>query len=91
MIYIFIPYIRNGFVRLEQLFKFYPWQVIGDVGLPQKVTCAECNHMLYEDNILKSPKDIIKKFDGRCPECNRKLSFEAKAISILPHIEKSDK
>ena len=37
--------------------------------------------MLYENNILKSPKDIIKKFDGRCPECNRKLSFEAKAIA----------
>jgi hypothetical protein len=46
--------------------------------------------MLYDDNILKSPQDIIKKFDGRCPECNRKLSFEAKAISISPFIEKSD-
>ena len=59
--------------------------------MPQMVTCAECNHMLYENNILKSPQDIIKKFDGRCPECNRKLSFEAKAISIGPYNEKSDK
>jgi DNA-directed RNA polymerase subunit RPC12/RpoP len=59
--------------------------------LPQKVTCAECNHLLYEANILKSPQDIIKKFDGRCPECNRKLSFEAKAISIGPYNEKSNK
>ncbi len=47
--------------------------------------------MLYENNILKSPQDIIKKFDGRCPECNRKLHFEAKAISIGPYNEKSNK
>jgi len=58
--------------------------------LPQKVTCAECNHMLYESNILKSPQDIIKLFDGRCPECNKELSFEAKAISIYAYDEKSD-
>jgi len=59
--------------------------------MPQRVTCAECNHMLYENNILKSPQDVIKKLDGRCPECNKKLCFEAKAISIYPYIEKSDK
>ena len=59
--------------------------------MPQKVTCAECNHMLYESNILKSPKDIIKMFEGRCPECNRELSFDAKAISLYPYNEKSDK
>jgi len=55
------------------------------------VTCAECNHLLYESNILKGPQDIIKLFDGRCPECNRTLIFEAKAISIYPGNEKSDK
>ncbi len=49
--------------------------------MQQKVTCAECNYMLHEGNILKSPQDIVKKFDGRCPECNRKLSFEGKTIS----------
>jgi len=59
--------------------------------LPQTVTCAECNHLLYESNILKGPQDIIKKFDSRCPECNRKLSFDAKAISLYPYDEKSDK
>ena len=59
--------------------------------MPQKVTCAECNHLLYESNILKSPQDIIKLFDGRCPECNRELSFEGKAIRIYPYDEKSDK
>ena len=59
--------------------------------MPQKVTCAECNHLLYEGNILKGPQDIIKKFDGRCPECKRELSFDAKVISIYPYDEKSDK
>ncbi len=59
--------------------------------MPQTVTCSECNHLLYESNILKGPQDIIKKFDGRCPECNRELSFDAKAISIYSGNEKSDK
>ena len=47
--------------------------------------------MLHEGNILKSPQDIIKKFDGRCPECNRKLSFEGKTISISLYNEISEK
>ena len=59
--------------------------------MPQKVTCAECNYLLYEDNILKSPKDIIKKFDGRCPKCKRTLNFEITSVSITPYDEKSDK
>ncbi len=61
-----------------------------DVRLPQKVTCAECNYLLYEDKILKSPQDIIKKFDGRCPNCKRTLNFEITAVRITPYDEKSD-
>ena len=59
--------------------------------MPQKVTCAECNHLLYESNILKGPQDLIKTFDGRCPECKRELRFDAKAISIYSGDETSDK
>ena len=53
--------------------------------MPQKVTCSECNYLLYEGDILKSPKDIIKKFDGRCPNCNKKLDFTLKGVSIIPY------
>jgi len=59
--------------------------------MPQRVTCAECNHLLYEGDILKSPQDIIKKFDGRCPKCNRKLVFASAGISISPYTESTEK
>lgn len=52
--------------------------------MPQRVTCSECNYLLYEGDILKSPQDIIKKFDGRCPNCNKKLDFSLDRVSISP-------
>jgi len=49
--------------------------------MPQKVTCKECNYVLYESRDeggdLKSPEDIIrmyfKEHDGKCPKCARYL------------------
>ena len=57
----------------------------------QRVVCSECSNILYEGDILKSPQDIVKKFDGRCPNCGRKLSFSTKNLSIYPFEEKDDK
>ena len=59
--------------------------------MPQRVTCSECNHVLYEGNILKSPQDIIKKLDGRCPKCNRKLDFSTGVVSIYPSDEENQR
>jgi len=59
--------------------------------LPQKVTCSECNHVLYEGDILKSPQDIIKKHEGQCPNCNRKLGFNTSSVSIYPYVGDDDK
>jgi len=55
--------------------------------MPQKVTCVECEHTLYKGNILKSPQDIIKKYDGNCPKCNRKLKANLKGLRIYPNPE----
>lgn len=72
-------------LRLLQLFKFRSFTGIsGDAGVPQKVLCSECSYLLYEGDILKSPQDIIKKFDGRCPKCNRKLNFSIDSVTIAP-------
>jgi Zn finger protein HypA/HybF involved in hydrogenase expression len=75
----------------EKLFITHPSKGIEVNSLPLTVTCAECNQILYEGNILKSPQDIIKKLDGRCPKCKRKLKADHNAISLSPHIEKNDK
>ncbi len=55
--------------------------------MPLKVTCADCKHILYKGDILKSPEDIKKKFDGNCPNCNRKLVFNIKRLRIYPYKE----
>jgi len=59
--------------------------------LPQKVICSECSYLLYEGDILKSPQDIVKKYDGRCPKCNRKLGFKTDGVSIYPYEESDNK
>ena len=60
--------------------------------MPQKVVCSECAHVLYESsieiNILRSPQDIAKKYDGRCPSCRRILKFSFESVSIFPYEEK---
>jgi len=56
--------------------------------MPQKITCSECGCNLYEGDILKSPQDILKKYEGRCPKCHRKLSFSSGGVEITPNKEK---
>lgn len=50
-----------------------PFQ-IGAYALPQRIRCAKCRGILYEDKELKSPYEIIETYSGRCPKCHRKLS-----------------
>jgi hypothetical protein len=47
--------------------------------------------MLYEGDILKSPQDIIKKYDGKCPKCSRKLNFSTGGVTIYPGEEENKK
>jgi NAD-dependent SIR2 family protein deacetylase len=59
--------------------------------MPQRVMCSECAHVLYEGDILRAPKDIAKKYEGRCPSCGKKLKTIIKSLSIYPYEEKDDK
>jgi hypothetical protein len=52
--------------------------------LPQKIICKECGEVLYEGELLKSPQDVIKKFEGRCPNCGKDLSFVTDAVKVQP-------
>jgi len=52
--------------------------------MPQRIVCKECNEVLYEGDLLKSPQDTIKKFEGKCPGCGKALSFETDAVSVKP-------
>jgi len=56
--------------------------------MPQRIICSECDYSLYEGDILKSPQDIMKKYGGRCPSCNKKLSFSPSGVTITSFEEK---
>ena len=64
---------------------------IREAIMPLRVMCSECAHVLYEGDILKSPQDIAKRYDGRCPACRKKLKTDIKSFSIYPYVEKDDK
>ncbi|MCW4050572.1 MAG: endonuclease Q family protein [Candidatus Bathyarchaeota archaeon] len=52
--------------------------------MPQKINCRECGEVLYEGDLLKSPQDVIKKFEGVCPKCKKELSFMTNAVKVQP-------
>ncbi|MGD8564947.1 MAG: hypothetical protein PVF96_01195 [Candidatus Bathyarchaeota archaeon] len=52
--------------------------------MPQRVTCQKCGCVLYEDNELKTPEEILHKHDGKCPECGRKLALMPLDIEVKP-------
>jgi hypothetical protein len=53
-------------------------------GLPQKIVCKSCKEVLYEGELLKSPQDIIKKFEGKCPKCKKDLKFSTEGVEVKP-------
>jgi len=54
------------------------------ITVPQKVICKNCGEILYEGDLLKSPQDVIKKFEGKCPKCGNELGFEGEAVQVKP-------
>ncbi|MEM0313556.1 MAG: hypothetical protein QW056_00465 [Candidatus Bathyarchaeia archaeon] len=52
--------------------------------MPQRVTCNQCGHLLYEGVDLKPPDEIISKYDGKCPKCGRKLALIPVNVDIKP-------
>jgi len=54
------------------------------IGMPQRVICHGCNHVLYEGLELKPPDEIIQQNGGKCPKCNRKLSLLPMDVEVKP-------
>jgi len=43
--------------------------------VPQRVICQRCGYVLYEDEDLKPPDEIMQHCNGKCPKCGKKLAF----------------
>ncbi|MGA2573469.1 MAG: hypothetical protein ABSF36_04600 [Candidatus Methanomethylicaceae archaeon] len=50
--------------------------------MPVRIICRQCKAVLYENPELVSPKDIIDKYDSKCPKCSAPLDFDATRLSI---------
>ena len=44
--------------------------------------CHKCGAILYEGEEIKASYEIISEYDGKCPECGRKLSLIPKIAEI---------
>lgn len=51
---------------------------------PQRVICQGCSHVLYDGPELKPPDEILQKFEGKCPNCNKKLSLLPIDVEVKP-------
>ena len=52
--------------------------------MPQKIICNSCKEVLYEGDLLKSPQDVIKKYEGKCPKCKKELKFSTEGVDVRP-------
>ena len=52
--------------------------------LPQLVICHKCGAILYYNIELKPPDEIVQSYDGKCPNCSKKLSFIPKRVQVKP-------
>jgi hypothetical protein len=52
--------------------------------MPQRVTCQECKHVLYEGEELKPPDEILHMYNGCCPKCNKKLALLPIDVEVKP-------
>lgn len=52
--------------------------------MPQRVVCYNCGFVLYEGDELKPPYEIVEIYDGKCPNCAKKLSYLPKKVEIEP-------
>ena len=52
--------------------------------MPQNIKCSRCEKILYDGKDLESPLEIMSKFDGICPKCNKKLHFDVENVEIIP-------
>ena len=42
--------------------------------MPVDVTCGKCGKKITTMKMLKSVKDVMNHYNGKCPECGQSLS-----------------
>lgn len=50
--------------------------------MPQETICSGCGAILYRGFEPEPPIETVKRYNGICPNCGRKLSVEPEEIEI---------
>ena len=53
--------------------------------MPQRAICEGCGKVLYFGLELRSLEEIVRSFNGRCPECGKKLVVDLSKVKIALH------
>lgn len=52
--------------------------------MPQRVVCKKCGCVLYDDDELKTPDEILNQHNGKCPKCGKKLALVPLDVEVKP-------
>lgn len=50
--------------------------------MPLEIVCSGCGSVLYNGFELRSPKDVIRANENKCPECGKSLSHSEFTIEV---------
>ncbi|MEM4699342.1 MAG: hypothetical protein QXT74_00090 [Candidatus Nezhaarchaeales archaeon] len=46
------------------------------------VKCSRCGYVLHEGVELVTPKDVVRKYNGKCPNCSSQLNVKGVKIQV---------
>lgn len=47
------------------------------------IVCSQCGFILHRGEELVTPRDVAKKYNGRCPKCSNQLSIRGARIQVV--------
>lgn len=50
--------------------------------MPLETICDDCGFVLYRGSEMRSPKDVLRTFKGRCGNCSAKMSIENYGVVV---------
>ena len=59
------------------------------VFMSVEVTCGKCGEKITNMKMLKSLKDIMNPYNGKCPSCGQKLSISGKIIEFSLDVQEN--
>ncbi|KPV61496.1 MAG: hypothetical protein AOA65_2313 [Candidatus Bathyarchaeota archaeon BA1] len=52
--------------------------------MPQQAICQQCGAILYKGVELIPPDEVIRRHNGKCPTCGKKLAFTPVNVEVKP-------